>query len=182
MDRMGLQRRTWLAVVLALVVGALLVPRVADAVGSIVTIQGGGGTTKASVTNGKQLQVAEAPPSSFREFEQVATGTSCQPLATIPATKGFVVRSIAIEMITPASTGFPIASVYPNGSCSGHDVASITTRSAGGRVIPVEPGFAIAAGGHMSMKVGTVDALAAVYVFGYLVPSSDVPSTTPIAS
>src|SRR4051812_36298121 len=43
------RRGTWLLVV-GVMLGALVAPRVAEAVGSIVTIQGGGSTTKAAVT------------------------------------------------------------------------------------------------------------------------------------
>jgi hypothetical protein len=180
MERSG-RTGAWV-LLLGIVLGALLAPQVAEAVGSIVTIQGGGGTTKASVTDGKQLQVAEAPPSSFREFATAATGPSCTHLASIPGTKGFVVRSMSIEVLTAASTGFPIAQVFPNGTCAEPAIVTVSTRNGGTRPVQVEPGFAMAAGKSLSMKVGTTDALVAVHVFGYLVPSADVPSTTPIGS
>jgi len=87
---MGRSRTGWLLVA-AFVLGSLVVPRVASAVTQLVTIQGGNGATKANVTNGKQLQVAEAAPSSFHEYSFATSGdSSCHVIATIPSNKGFV--------------------------------------------------------------------------------------------
>ncbi|MFL5798086.1 MAG: hypothetical protein ACJ77A_09155 [Actinomycetota bacterium] len=174
-------RGAWVLVA-GIMLGALVAPRVAQAVGSLVTIQSPGGGKKATVTNASQLEVAEAAPSQFRVFAAGASDAACHPLAAIPGTKGFVVRSVSIEVLTPSSTGFAIAEVFPNGSCSSTDLASDTTRSAGDREIAIEPGFAIAAGGHLSVKLGTTGAAVAFHVFGYLVPAADVPSTTQIST
>jgi hypothetical protein len=180
---MGRSGRRWAWVLVAgIVLGALVAPRVAEAVGSLVTIQAPGGGKKATVTNASQLEVAEAAPSQFRAFENIASDSACHTLASIPGTKGFVIRSLSIDVLTAASTGFPVAEVFPNGSCTSTDLASVTTRNAGDSAIAVEPGFAIAPGGHMSMKLGTTGAAVVVHVFGYLVPAADVPSTTPISS
>src|SRR6266508_1080369 len=167
---------------MGIVLGALVVPRVASAAASFVTIQGPGGGNTATVTKPHQLEVAEAPPSQFREFTNVSTDSACHLLATIPGNKGFVARSATLVVLTAASTGFPIAEVFPNGSCAGSDVASTTTGNTGNRTMTLEPGFAIAPGGHMSMKLGTTGAVVAAYLFGYLVPAGDVPATTPIGS
>jgi len=45
-------------------VGSVAVPRVAAAVGTIVTIQGGGSTNKAGVDRAQQVLPAEAAPAT----------------------------------------------------------------------------------------------------------------------
>jgi hypothetical protein len=149
--------RAWMLVV-GLIVGALVVPRVASAVGSVVTIQGGGGTQKAGVTKGRQLQTAEAAPSSFRVYEANLTETDCTVVTTVPVSSG-----------------------YPNGVCSGDQVlAAAPTGAADVFTMPIEPGFGVAPGKKISVKVANSVGVA-VSVFGYFVPPGDVPNTTPIA-
>jgi hypothetical protein len=176
---MGRSRTAWLLVG-AVVVGSLVVPRVASAVTDLVTIQGGNGSTKASVTDGKQLQVAEATPSSFHEFSGGVGTTSCQVVATIPSTKGFVIRSIALDVITPSTTGIEIASLFPNDSCSGAgDIYSVATHVRAAHPVSLDPGFAIAPGGTITLRASAASVIAA-HVWGYYVPPSDVPSTTKV--
>ena len=174
------QRRTAWLLVAGMIVGALVVPRVASAVGSLVTIQGAGGTQKAAVTKGHQLQTAEAPPSSFRAFEANSGQTACTVIVTVPATSGYVIRTVSIAVTSADTSGFPLAAVYPNGTCSGNQVlAGISTRSTDVFTVPIEPGFALAAGRKLSLKVAN-QAGVAVSIYGYLVPSADVPATTPL--
>ncbi|MFL5798085.1 MAG: hypothetical protein ACJ77A_09150 [Actinomycetota bacterium] len=182
MERERIGRLGGWMLVLGLVVGAMLIPHVASALGSIVTIQGGGSTSKAAVTKGNQLQVAEGAPSSFREFTISHSGSvDCLAFGAVPSTKGFVVKSVVFSVI--ADTGGPqIALVYPNGTCSGNAMASTTTAVNGIFSFPFEPGFAVAHGKHFAVKIFSSLAGVTVYVTGYLVPSSDVPATTPVSS
>ena len=172
--------RAWMLVV-GLIVGALVVPRVASAVGSVVTIQGGGGTQKAGVTKGRQLQTAEAAPSSFRVYEANLTETDCTVVTTVPVSSGFVVKTISLVITNPSNVGIPLVLVYPNGVCSGDQVlAAAPTGAADVFTMPIEPGFGVAPGKKISVKVANSVGVA-VSVFGYFVPPGDVPNTTPIA-
>jgi hypothetical protein len=184
MERTDLGRRTGWMLVIGLVLGALLVPRVAEAVGSIVTIQGGGSTTKAAVTKANQLQGAEAPPSAFRVFRhgQVADN-NCHPFSSIvPVNRGYVVRSVLVSVTSPSSSGLTLIGVFPNGNCTGQPVVSAPTQVAANYTLPVEPGFAMAPGRRFSMEVPASGAVVDVEVYGYLVPAADVPATTPITT
>jgi hypothetical protein len=182
MERERVGRRSGWMLVVGLVVGALLIPHVAGAVGSLVTIQGGGSTTKAAVTRGNQLQTAEAPPSAFREFLRSPTNTNCTPFGTVPATKGFIVKSVTVDVTIETSAGFPLLAVWPNGTCTGLAMMTASTEVPGISIFPLEPGFAVAHGRHFSVKLLTASAAVDVFVLGYLVPSGDVPSTTPISN
>jgi hypothetical protein len=176
-------RRTGASILIAgVLLGALLGPSVAQAVASIVTIQGAGTTKKAAVTSGGQLQVAEATPSSFREFEASVSGDgACHQFGTIPSTKGFVVRSVVVAVITASSSGFTMGQVWGNASCSGLAMVSIPTKVVSDEAVAIEPGFGVAHNSHFGIKVAAGGSAVDVHVFGYLVPSGDVPSTTPVS-
>src|SRR4051794_15941406 len=172
--------RAWMLVV-GLIVGALVVPRVASAVGSVVTIQGGGSTQKAAVTKGRQLQTAEAAPSSFRAYEANLTQTSCTVVTTVPANQGFVVKTVSLVITDASNVGIPLVLVYPNGTCSGDQVlAAAPTGASDVFTTPIEPGFGVAPGNKISVQVVN-NVSVAVSGFGYFVPPGDVPTTTPIA-
>src|SRR4051812_13173772 len=176
-----MQRRTvaWMLVAAASV-GWLIGPRVVSAATTLVRIQDGTEDVKAHVTEGHQLQVAEAPPSSFHEYVGSDTDLGCHPFVTVPSGKGFVLRTVSINVLTAASSGFHIVSVYPNASCSGPDLFTAPTNKVAVYTLPLDSGFALATGGGLSFRIATTGAVAAVYAWGYQVPSSDVPSTTPI--
>ena len=178
MDR---TRRTGAGILIAgVVLGALVGPRVAQAMASIVTIQGAGTTKKAAVTSGAQLQVAEAAPTSFREFTTSVSGDgACHQLGTIPSTKGFVVRSIVVDVPVASSSGLVLGQVWANGTCLGDGIVSIPTKVVSAYSFAIEPGYAVAHGGHFGVKVIASGAIVNVHVLGYLVPSGDVPATTP---
>jgi hypothetical protein len=171
--------RTAWVLLAAVVVGWLVVPRAVGATGSLVTIQGGNGTTKASVTDGKQLQVAEAAPSSFHEYIGSASSAGCHTLVTVPSGKGFIIRSVTFNVLVSSTAGFHIVSLFPNGTCSGAAIFTAPTNKVGVYSPDLTPGFALAEGDKLSFEVATT-AVAGVYVWGYQVPSADVPSTTPI--
>jgi hypothetical protein len=173
-------RRVALWVVMGVVLGMVVAPHVAGAVGSLVTIQGGNGSAKASVTDGKQLQVAEAAPSSFREFSFATDDGGCHTFATAPANKGFVIRSISLDVITPSTAGIEGASLFANGNCVSQDIYSVSTHVRGTHPESLDPGFAIAPGGQVSIKAFTSGMIVDAFVWGYFVPANDVPATTPI--
>jgi hypothetical protein len=181
MERVGFGRKGAGILVLGVMLGALLVPRIASAVANVVTIQGSGSTNRAAVTKAHQIESAEAPPSAFREFSASSGDTSCVTFGAIPSDKGFIAKSVIVNVTLSSSTGFVVAQVWPNGSCSGSDMFSTPTKVVGEYSLQFEPGFAMAHGKHFSLKVAATGAVVGVYVFGYVVPSGDVPSTTPIS-
>jgi hypothetical protein len=172
-------RRVALVVVAAVAFGWMVGPRMASAVGSLVSIQNAAGTQKAGVTKGQQLQVAEAAPGAFREFRTSSSDENCHAIVNIPAGKALVVRSLSFSVLSASSAGLEISLVYPNASCSGQEMYSVSTHEVGSHDVSIEPGFAIKNGGHLSVLQGG-DGVYAVYVWGYLVPKGDVPATTPV--
>jgi hypothetical protein len=161
--------------------GGLLAPQVAAAVSNVIRIQSGNGTAKANVTTGGQLLGTETAPSTFRVLATQASGDGlCHQFAPAPAGKGLVVRSIDVTVTLSSTSGLPILGVYPNGACTGKGLAVVPTDTAAVTTIPITPGFALASGHRMSIKVFSPGATANAFAYGYLVPSSDVPSTTPV--
>ena len=161
------------------VIGATVVPRVATAVGTLVTIQDGTSTRKAQVTRANQLRVAEAAPTTFRVLTTSSADANCKPLAPVPQDRGFVVKSLVLNVLVPGS-GLQLLTVYPNGTCTGTELMAAPTSVVGNHSIQIEPGFGVAPGRRLSMRLISQGGVAAVHVFGYLVPASDVPATTPI--
>ena len=92
--------RTAWVLLAAVLVGWLVVPRAVTAATTLVRLQDGAGTTKANVTEGHQLQVAESAPSSFREYAGAEAGPGCQQLVTVPADKGLVIRTVSLNVLT----------------------------------------------------------------------------------
>ena len=172
-------RRMVLFLIAGLLAGWLVAPRVAGAVGSLVTIQNSAGSQKAGVTKAKQLQVAESAPSTFHEFRLATTDTSCHVIATIPSNKGFVVRTIVFNVADESTGGIDVVLLHPNGTCAGNDIFSTSTRIPGIDTINLEPGFGVAAGGKLSIRNAGAGGVG-VYVLGYFVPKGDVPATTPL--
>ena len=172
-------RRVALFVIAGLLAGWLVGPRVAGAVGTLVTIQNSAGTQKAGVTKAQQLQTAESAPPTFREFRTAGSGGTCLVAATVPSSKGFVLRTLVVSVNDDTTGGLDVVLVYPNGTCDGADFMSVSTLNPGSTTLNVEPGFAVAAGGKLSVRFATTSSTG-LYLFGYLVPKGDVPSTTPL--
>ena len=171
--------RTAWVLLAAVLVGWLVVPRAVSAATSLIRIQDGAGSTKANVTEGHQLQAAETAPSTFREYNGAASSVGCHTLVTVPSNKGFIVRTVTFNVLSSSTDGFHIVSLFANGTCSGEDIYSAPTNKVAVYNLDLTPGFALAEGDKLSFDVQTT-ALAAVYVWGYQVPSADVPSTTSI--
>ncbi|HEY7283486.1 MAG TPA: hypothetical protein VID47_18055 [Actinomycetota bacterium] len=176
MDR----RRTAWMLVAAVVVGWLVGPQVVNAATGLVRIQDGAGSARANVTDGHQLMTAETAPPSFHEYSAGTGDTICHVVATIPANKGFVIRSIAVDVITPSAGGIEVATLYPNASCAGSgDIYGVSTHVRAGHAVSLDPGFAVAPGGKISLRA-FADSVVSVHIWGYMVPASDVPATTKV--
>jgi hypothetical protein len=168
-------------VLVSMVVGAIAVPRVASAVGSIVTIQGGGSTSKAGVNKAGQLLGSETAPASMRDYSAFFNGSVCKTMLTIPATKGFILREVVVQLGSTAGPTHSVA-VRLDSDCTGLNAEIIRVAGAAGDTIalPLEPGFAVAAGDQVTLSTGNLSGF--VYLYGYLVPKSAVPASTPITS
>ncbi len=171
-------RSAWVLLA-AILIGWLVVPRAVTAATTLIRIQDGAGSTKANVTEGHQLQVTDSAPMTFRQYTGSHTGEHCNVLVTVPSGKGFIVRDISIGILTSASDGFHVVDVYPNGNCSGEDLYAAPTSKVDVYNLELTPGFALEEGGKISFDVRS-SAAAAVFIWGYQVPSADVPSTTSI--
>jgi hypothetical protein len=175
-------------IAMGIVVALILVPTgIAAATVAYTGIEGTNGSTAtvnhAGVTSASQLLTAEASPSSFREYTGLALASGCTVLATVPSGHGFIVRNIEMG---PAGYFASEATVkyFTGSTCSGHQIATMVSVAgtgswSGPQSFPLNPGFGIAAGDSISASV-TEDAVNFdTYVQGYLVPSSDIPTTTP---
>jgi hypothetical protein len=174
--------RTLLVLLVGALLGVLVVPQVAAAVSNAVQIQSGNGTAEADVTKAGQLQQTETAPSNFRVLDVQASGDGqCNQFAAAPAGKGLVVRQVVVTITVPSSAGVPFLAVYSNGTCTGRGLALVSTETIGTTTLPITPGFALASGHRLSVNIVSPGTAAAnAFLFGYLVPSADVPSTTPV--
>jgi len=179
LGRLQMRARTAWVLLAAVLIGWLVVPRAVSAATSLVRIQDGAGSTTANVTDGHQLQVAESAPTTFREYNGAASSPGCHPLVTVPSNKGLLLRSVSFTVLTSSTDGFHIVSLFPNGTCTGGGIFSAPTNKVDVYSLDLTPGFALAAGDKLSFEVSS-SAVAGVYVWGYQVPSADVPATTPI--
>ena len=139
----------------------------------------------AKVTHAGQLLSTEVAPATFRAFRRfnVWQSEGCLTLFAAPGTRSFVLKQLVVDVYenpTPGAADY--MRIYRGSDCFA--LQTILTFNPGGvdaYVVPIEPGFGIEAGGEISIEaVG--DVKAEVFGFGYLVPMSDVPSTTKVSS
>jgi hypothetical protein len=165
-------------VLVSMVVGSLAIPRFASAVGTIVTIQGGGSTNKAAVTGAGQVLGAESATTGFHEYTTSFTAQGCRTLVRVPAQRGLILKQ-AVMTVTFSQGAGNVLVLYVGGGCS---FTCEFLRLAGlpgtTTTIPLEPGFALAPGEKISGQVGNIDM--DLHLFGYLVPKAAVPATTAV--
>jgi hypothetical protein len=167
-------------VLVSMVAGSLAVPRIAQAVGSVVTIQGGGSTAKAGVDKAQQLLEAEAAPGSFHEYKAPFNAQGCRTVATVPAGKALILKEIVVAVTQAANSSQQLV-VYSGAGCAfDHEMLRFNGSDGTTTTVPLDPGFAVAAGGKISAQVGNI--LVDLHLFGYLVPKAAVPATTKITS
>jgi hypothetical protein len=174
-----LSRSGWLLA--GLLAALIVVPSAAAAATVGVTELAGANGQRAAVTRAGQLTTAEAAPGSYQTRLAGANATAgsrsaCVTYPAISASKAFIVREFTVNVTGIAGT---LGSVvfYEGANCQprlGFDQVSVTTP--GLTVLPVDPGIALPRGGKVSVSVGGISALVAV--FGYTVPARDVSSYT----
>ncbi len=167
------------ALIVAALAGSLLGPRLAGAVGgTIVSIQDGrtGNTTNARVTKASQLYSVETEPVNYLElqFPGISQPGVCFSLSPAPA-KGFIGRQISVDPFSnPSPSSGDFVEIYLGSACAQTLVSSTPTTS-DPITIPFDPGFAVPAGGGISLKVFG-DLHISMFVYGYTVPASAVPA------
>ena len=175
----SLSRSGWLVV--GLLAGLVLAPSAAIATATGLTELVGPGGHRASVTIAGQLNVAQAAPSdfAFRLASVDTTSSFCQAAHVISHKLGFIVTEITVDTFDLPSPGANDSVVIFEGAhCTPKMVVTVVNPGSFGlTVVPLNPGLGLPAGGTMSIKVSDMGALANIY--GYTVPSKDVPGYTP---
>jgi hypothetical protein len=166
----------WIAI--GLMASAILVPASAIATTSLVGLVGANGV-RAGVTNAAQLRTAETSPGSFLVFNRnglISGLGNCMPLTTNVGTRGYVIKQAVFNVfVTGAGQGNYLA-LYTDDSCDTF-IAIQTPPTVGTFVYPIDPGYAIQAGGGLWAEAfGQVQG--GVTVYGYTVPANDVPFAT----
>ena len=167
----------WIAI--GLMASAILVPASAIATTSLVGLIGANGV-RVGVTNASQLKTAETSPGSFLVFNRnglVPGPGNCMALTTNVGTRGYVIKQVVFNVFVDPSPGQgDYIALYSDNSCATF-IAVQTPPTVGTSVFPIDPGFAIQAGGGLWAEAfGSVQG--GVTVRGYTVPASDVPFTT----
>jgi hypothetical protein len=162
--------------VISVVVALLFVPAAVGATtASIVELRGPSGV-RAQVTPAQQLQTAEAPPSSFQGFTATLS-PGCTNIFTVPATQGYVLRQLTV-----AGTTGDYVTFYADSNCTGAPFTQAIPIS-GDAVLPLDPGVGLAAGATVSANfINNGGIPPSLYGLGYLVPTADMPATTPFAA
>jgi hypothetical protein len=187
----SIPRAGW--VIIGLVLALLLVPTMA--VAATVTyngIEGTNGTTttlnKANVTSAGQLLTTPVQPSKY--FQHVIEwfhGTGGGSIAST-STLALIIEEIHLAWYGASSEDavqfFIDASKDPDGACSSEnnpDVTELTDAAYfpttnGDLTLPYEPGLAVPVGYDLCIEPVASGATGFAYVYGYQVPSADVPA------
>jgi hypothetical protein len=177
----NISRAGWL--IAGAVAALVLVPTVAVATASVVTLQGSPSGKKTNVTGAGQMLTATASPASFFQNASSAFGsTTREPVATPPAGLALVVTTIHVDVYYDPSPGSGQEiefNVETGTSCTGSQVGSywesLNPPSVQEIDIPLEPGLGIPSGDSLcGITVGSVDTEASVS--GYTVPPGTVTS------
>jgi hypothetical protein len=176
-----MSRAAW--IVTGVVAALVVVPTVAVAATSVVSLKGNPSGNKADVTGAGQLLTTTANPASF--FQSGSTDVSSSAYSTVatpPAGLAVVVTTIHVTVFADSSPGagqYVEFLVETGTGCTGSQLGTysqvINPASVGEVDVPLEPGLGIPAGDALCGLVeGSVQADASVS--GYSVPSSSVTS------
>ena len=175
-----MSKRTSIPTILAAaLIGALLAPVGAHAVGEVVQIANPAGRV-AQVTRAAQLTAAEASPESyFNGIGTVHAGQGCKLIAAAPANKGLIIKRIRYNVTSVPSPGVGTYVItYVGTGCTNY-VDSINPAGIGQTTSEFEPGLAIPKGqGLYATGIGLSSEL---WLSGYVVGGGVVPggSTAP---
>jgi hypothetical protein len=167
-------------VLVSMVAGSLAIPRIAQAVGSIVTIQDGVSANRAGVDKAHHLLGAEAAAPSFHVYKSGFNTQSCQTVVSAPANQAVILKDVVLAVAASSGGGNDLV-LYAGAGCPlGKEVLRVTGLPGTTTAIPLEPGFAVAAGTKISAGNGNISL--DMELFGYLVPKADAPATTKVTS
>ena len=145
-----------------------------DASGQLNVGDGGGGLTVDGTTTSR-----ESPANAlFRSFV-FPNGSSgdCVALATPPAGKALIVKSVALDTVVIDSPGAgKFAGLYLGASTCESFVMEINPSGVGLLNQPFEPGLAVPAGQRLWVRALNISSEA--FAFGYTVPAGSVPATS----
>lgn len=169
----------WFAIGLG--AAALIVPAAAVAAGNVGIIGSNGNTAK--VTASGSLQVAEATPASFKEFVHFSPSSGvCTKVATVPANKGFVLKSVTFDVFEDTSPGSANNVLLATRSdCAASSVImDENPASVNATQLSFGPGFAVAPGHSLYMEDFN-GVTAEAYLLGFYVNPKAIHVNTPHA-
>jgi len=176
----SLSTGAWIAI--GLVAGSILAPATAVAATSLVGIVGPN-NVRAGVTSAGQLRTAEAAPYAFQVYARngVVSG-GCSVITTSVGTKAYIAKQVVFNVYEDPTPGAgDYVALYSDAACSSQPIAVVTPGLVNAWTYPLDPGFAIQAGGGLyAQAFGGVES--DVTVYGYTVGATDVPATTPIST
>ncbi len=138
-------------------------------------LQVGDGSGPLTVDGG--VTAREAPPNTFyRNYVAVNPG-SCVAVATPPAGKALIVKTVSLNFVTAAANQYIFLRISPaSAPCGGSTVQYVFRPSVGIDVLPFEPGLAIPAGKVLGVFASPVGGDRTLAVTGYTVVASAVPA------
>jgi hypothetical protein len=160
----------WVAV--GLLGAAIIAPATAIAGTNLVSIIGAHGV-HAAVTPDGQLQTTETAPGSVVDLFGGQVSGKCLKVYTVPHGKALIIENVTFNNLIVTATGpGNFTGIYPTSSCSRYFLDN--NPSTPGEVsVPTSPGIALKQGSTIyEESSSTVDS--EVYLFGYLVPASEV--------
>jgi len=163
----------WIAV--GLLGAAVIAPATAVAASNLVGIVGSNGA-RAAVTSAGALETGAANPSSFVAI--YGAQSACGLIYTVPKGHGLIVQSVTFNTLSATTTGGGFyTGLYVGKSatiCTGEGYFLDNNPGGTGEIsVPLTPGYALKSGTEI-WENSTVNA--EVYITGYLVPASAVPS------
>jgi hypothetical protein len=143
-----------------------------DAAGKLNVGDGSGSLTVDGTTTSR-----ESVPSTFFRSIMVPT-TTCTPLATPPANRALIIKSVALDTISIDSPpgGGKFAGLYLGTNGCERLVLEINPPGVGLQNQPFEPGLAVPAG--QKLWIHAFNIFSEAYSFGYSVPASSVPAAS----
>jgi hypothetical protein len=159
----------WVAV--GLLGAAIIAPAAAVAGTNLVTIIGAH-NVHAGVTPDGQLQTTETGPGAFVNIYGTAEN-SCFKAYTVPHGKALIIENVTFNTLSVTTTGpGNFTGIYPTSSCSRYFLDN-NPGVTGEVSVPTSPGIALKQGSTIyEESSSSVDS--EVYLFGYLVPASEV--------
>jgi hypothetical protein len=153
---------------------AIIAPASATAASNLVGIVGGNGA-RAAVTAAGQLQDTETTPGNFVTLYAFSRG-SCDNFYNVPSGKALIIKSVTFNTLSITALGSGnFTGLYANSTCVGRYFLDQNPGGTGEVSVPLTPGAALKAGTSLSMLASSTVTEEA-YVFGYLVPASEVTS------